>query len=182
MTPARALFIAMAAVVLLTGTRPIAGGGQFPRGLLAGADPKVGQNRSCTIETRPLSFGIYDTLANTDLDAIGQIVYTCDNGNSLSGKKPEQKGIRIELAQGSSNSFAPRHMYGTGFEDLEYNIYLDSTHRQVWGTGEGPTQAYIDEHPPNRTTVIVPAFGRIFGRQDVPAGPYADNVAVRILF
>jgi spore coat protein U-like protein len=71
---------------------------------------------------------------------------------------------------------------GPGFEDLEYNIYLDATHRQVWGTGEGPTLAYIDTNPPNRTPVIVPAFGRIFGRQDVPAGPYGDNVPVRILF
>ena len=64
----------------------------------------------------------------------------------------------------------------------EYNIYLDATHRTVWGTGEGPTQVYIDTNPPNGTPVIVPAFGRIFGRQDVAAGPYADDVPVRILF
>jgi spore coat protein U-like protein len=65
---------------------------------------------------------------------------------------------------------------------LDYNIYLDSTHRQVWGTGEGPTLAYIDANPPNGTPVIVPAFGRIFGGQDVRAGPYTDTVPVRILF
>jgi spore coat protein U-like protein len=86
------------------------------------------------------------------------------------------------MAQGSGNSFAPRHMVGPGFDDLEYNIYLDATHRMVWGTGEGPTQVYIDTHPPNRTPVIVPAFGRIFGRQEVAAGPYRDDVPVRILF
>ena len=86
------------------------------------------------------------------------------------------------MAQGYSSSFAPRHMYGLGGEELEYNIYLDATHHQVWGTGEGPTLAYIDANPPNGTPVIVTAFGRIFGGQDVVAGPYADNVPVRILF
>ena len=180
MTPARSLLIAMVAIVALV-ARPIAGDGQFPRGLMASADPRA-PSRSCTIETRPLSFGIYDTLAETDLDAIGQIIYTCENGNGPGRAKPEERGIRIEMAQGSSNSFAPRHMLGPGLGDLEYNIYLDATHRTVWGTGEGPTQAYVDTNPPNRTTVIVPAFGRIFGRQEVAAGPYADDVPVRILF
>ena len=180
MTPARSLVIAMAAVVLLIGARPLAGVPQFPRGLMASTQPRAAG--SCTIETRPLSFGIYDTLAETDLDAIGQIIYTCENGNGPGRAKPEERGIRIEMAQGSSNSFAPRHMLGPGLGDLEYNIYLDATHRTVWGTGEGPTQVYIDTNPPNRTTVIVPAFGRIFGRQEVEAGPYGDNVPVRILF
>jgi spore coat protein U-like protein len=180
MTPARSLLIAMLAVVLLIGTRPISGDEQFPRGLLSAADPRV-PSRSCTIETRPVSFRPYDPLADEDVDAIGQIIYTCDNGGIFRAK-PEEKGIRIEMAQGAGNSFAPRRMIGLGFEDLDYNLYLDATHRLVWGTGEGPTQVYIDAHPPNSTPVTVPVFGRIFGRQDVPAGPYADNVPVRILF
>jgi len=46
-TPARSLLIAMVALALLAGTRPIAGIEQFPRGLLA-AEPREG---SCTIET-----------------------------------------------------------------------------------------------------------------------------------
>ena len=168
MTPARSLSIAMVAVALLIGGRPMAGDEQFPRGLMASADPRT-SSRSCTIETRPISFGIYDTLAETDLDAIGQIIYTCENGGGggPGRAKPEQKGIRIEMAQGFGNSFAPRHMLGPGGDDLEFNIYLDATRRMVWGTGEGPTQVYIDTHPPNRTPVIVPAFGRIFGRQEV---------------
>ena len=183
MTPARSLVIAMVAMVLLIGARPLAGVPQFPRGLMASADPRA-PSRSCTIETRPLSFGTYDPLAERDLDAIGQIIYTCENGNGGgSGRaKPENKGIRIEMAQGASNSFSPRHMFGPGFADLEYNIYLDSTHRQVWGTGEGPTLAYVDSHPPNGTPVTVPAFARIFAGQDVTWGPYTDTVPVRILF
>ncbi len=41
MTPARSLLIAMVAVVLLIGARPIAGDEQYPRGLMASAAPKA---------------------------------------------------------------------------------------------------------------------------------------------
>ena len=198
MTPARASLIALAAVALLIGARPLAGDEQFPRGLLMGVEPRGGGGGSCLIETRPLSFGAYDPLAGTDVDAIGQIIYICGSGNNGGGgdnggrgrgggggpgTRAQEKGIRMELDHGSGNSFAPRHMVGTDFvSDLEYNIYLDATHRTVWGTGAGSTEVYIDGNPPLDTPVIVPAFGRIFGRQDVEAGQYADSVAVRIQF
>jgi hypothetical protein len=74
----------MVAIVLLIAGRPIAGDDQFPRGLMASADPRT-PNRSCTIETRPLSFGIYDPLAETDVDATAQIIYTCANGSGGGG-------------------------------------------------------------------------------------------------
>ncbi len=90
------------------------------------------------------------------------------------------------MAQGNSNSFVRRGMAGPetllGGGLLEYNIYLDSTHHQVWGTGEGPTLAYVDANPPNGTPVTVPAFARIYAGQDVTWGPYTDTVPVRILF
>jgi spore coat protein U-like protein len=202
-TPARSLIVVMVAVVLLIGARPSAGVEQYPRGLMS-ATPTVGNARSCTIETRPINFGYYDTLAGSDVTAIGQVIYTCSGGGGGGGggggnpggpgggnpggpgttaSNPDKQSIRIEMAQGASNSFAPRRMYGgLSLNNLEYNIYLDSTHRQVWGTGEGPTLAYVDAHPPNGTPVIVPAFGRIFGGQDVTWGPYGDTVPVRILF
>jgi spore coat protein U-like protein len=197
-TTARSLLVAIVAVVLLVAARPMAGVEQYPRGLMS-ATPTAGNNRSCTIETRPINFGYYDTLAEREVIAIGQVIYTCSSGGGGGGNPGgpgggnpggpgttaslDKQSIRIEMAQGSSNSFAPRHMNGgVSFDHLEYNIYLDANHHQVWGTGEGPTLAYVDAHPPNGTPVIVPAFGRIFGRQDVSWGPYTDTVPVRILF
>ena len=131
------LLIAVVGVVLLIGALPIARNEQFPRGLMSSAEPRV--SRSCTIETRPLSFGIYDPLEGTDVDAIGQIIYTCESGGEDPGRGPNRRmsSIRIEMAQGYGNSFAPRHMRGLG-DQLDYNIYLDATRRQVWGTGRAP--------------------------------------------
>ena len=59
-------------------------------------------------------------------------------------------------------------------DHLYYNIYLDATHRTIWGDGTNGTDVYIDPKPPNKTPVTVPAYGRIRALQDVPAGQYAD--------
>jgi len=168
-TLARPLLIAVVAVTLLVCARPGAEA-QFPRGLMA-AGPE-GKKGACTIETRPLSFGIYDPEANADLDALAQVIYTCDN---------QAKKIRIEMTTGSSNQF-DRYMFLDATTHLYYNIYLDSTHRTIWGQGLYGTDVYYQNNPPNGTPVVVPAYGRIRRGQDAPPGNYVDLLTVRILF
>jgi spore coat protein U domain-containing protein, fimbrial subunit CupE1/2/3/6 len=170
MTPFRWLFVAMITTVLLVGARSGAEA-QFPRGLLAAApraDPKRG---SCAIETRPLSFGNFDPGANADLDAVAQVIYTCDN---------QAKKIRIDMSAGTSNTF-DRQMSNGGY-NLAYNIYLDATHRTVWGDGVLGTDVYYENNPPNGTPVVVLAYGRIPARQDPAPGQYTDVLTVRVLF
>ena len=201
MSPLRSLLVAMVAVVLLIGAQPLAWKEQFPRGLMS-SEPRGGGGGSCRIETRPLSFPAYDSLTESAVTAVAQVIYFCGEGNTGGGgggggdgrgggpprgggpgsRTAQNQGIRIEMAQGGNNSFQPRGMTGPGGVDLEYNIYLDATFQTVWGDGTLSTEVYLDLHPPLGRPVIVPVFGRIFGRQDVPAGQYIDNVAVRIVF
>jgi spore coat protein U-like protein len=169
-TPARALLIAMLALAVLIVARPGAEA-QFPRGLLASsprADPRRGV---CSIDTRPLSFGNFDPEANANLDAVAQVIYICDN---------QAKKIRIDMSAGTSNTF-DRSMSNGGY-NLYYNIYLDPTHRTVWGDGVLGTEVYHDSNPPNGTPVVVLAYGRIPARQDPVPGQYTDTVTVRVLF
>jgi spore coat protein U-like protein len=182
MTPVRTVLIATAAVGLLAGARPMAGDDQFPRGLMSSAEPRAA--RVCGIETRPLSFGTYDPLADAPLDAIGQIIYVCANSVAAgtTAQDADKKSIRIEIARGFSSAYSVRQMLGPDVNGLEYNIYLDATHRTIWGDGTSGTDYYFDAKPPNNTPVVVPAFGRIPARQQVEAGAYADAPAVRILF
>jgi spore coat protein U-like protein len=176
MTPFRALFVAMVATVLLVGARSGAEA-QFPRGLLAAppGEKDKPNNGACTIETRPLSFGNFDPEANADLDAVAQVIYTCDQHASK---------IRIEMTTGAGNQFTPRHMYASGVDALDYNIYLDATRQTIWGQGLYGTDVYFESNPPNGTPVIVPAYGRIFARQSPspPPGQYLDVLTVRVLF
>ena len=201
MTTTRSLLVAIVAVAVLIGARPFAGDEQFPRGLMSAAPRGGGQGGQCRIETRPLRFGTYDPLAETDVAAVGQIIYVCQGnggggggrgggppdgrgGGPGAGTRAQNTGLRIELSEGSNMSFDPRGMLGPGFSVLDYNIYLDATRRTIWGTGVGSTQVYIDLDPPLDTPVTVPVYGRIFGRQsgELEAGSYGDVVPVRIVF
>ena len=198
MTPSRALLIAMIAVALLIkAPPPIAGDEQFPRGLMSSA-PRT-SSRFCTIETRPLDFGVYDALAETAVDAIAQVIYICGGGDDGGGGRGGGGGgrggggggsgggggaqsIRIEMDQGLGTSTKERQMTSGAFDTLLYDIYLDATHHTVWGDGSRGTDYYTNSSPPNGTPVTVPAFGRIFRGQDVMAGQYVDSVGVRIQF
>jgi spore coat protein U-like protein len=104
---------------------------------------------------------------------VAQVIYTCNN---------QAKKIRIDMSQGTSNSY-DRSMSNGGY-NLDYNIYVDPTHRTVWGDGVLGTDVYYQNNPPNGTPVVVLAYGRIPGRQTqaLPAGQYVDTVTVRVLF
>jgi spore coat protein U-like protein len=145
---------------------------QFPRGLLQAATPK----RGCTIETRSLSFGEYDTTARNPLDERGEVIYNCssDNPNNPVGD------MRIEISRGLSGSY-DRAMISVG-DRLSYNLYLDATHRTVWGDGSSGTDYYFDRNPPDRRSVSVNVYGRIPEGQDVGTGQYFDVLVVRVLF
>lgn len=175
MTPFRLLFVAMVATVLLIGARSGAEA-QFPHGLLA-APPagKAPGGPTCAIQTRPLSFGIFDPEANADVDAVAQVIYECNN---------QAHQIRIEMTTGTANQFTPRAMSSAQLDRLQYNIYLDATRRTIWGQGLFGTDVLFVNNPPNGTSVTVPAYGRIFGRQNPspPPGEYVDVLTVRVLF
>jgi spore coat protein U-like protein len=174
---ARTAFVAAVASIVLISSGPVAGSGeQFPRGLMS-AEPT--KSKTCTIEVRPMSFGTYDPLAGSALNALGQVIYVCGN---LDDRGNDNKAIRIEMETGYSNQYITRVMTAGNNNYLEYNIYLDSTHTTIWGNGTNNTDVYVDTKPPNKTPVTVPAFGRIRALQDVPVGQYVDSLIVRVVF
>jgi spore coat protein U-like protein len=181
MMPMRLAWVGMAAAGLIA-TLPVAGAeAQYPRGLMSAAPTEPGKNRTCMIDVRPVNFGNYDALSGRDVDALGQVIYVCGNlGASTTAQGA--KAIRIELTAGLSNQFSPRAMAGPAGELLDYNLYLDPTHRTIWGQGAHGTDVYVDAKPPNRTPVMVPVYGRVFGLQDVAAGQYSDVVTAQIVF
>jgi len=55
---------------------------------------------------------------------------------------------------------------------LPYNLFQDSTHSTVWGTGA----AGLDVSSTSAGVVDVPVFGRINGGEGAPADTYSDTV------
>jgi spore coat protein U-like protein len=179
MTLSRLLMTMLLALIVLVGARG-SGEEQYPQGLMSAA-PTTSSNRTCTIDVRPVSFGTYDPLQANPVNALGQVIYVCGNLGA-SGTAQDNKAIRIELTTGLAGQFSPRYMSAGATVNLAYNLYLDPTHRTIWGQGAYGTDVYVDAKPPNKTPVTVPIYGQILGLQDVTAGQYADALTARIVF
>lgn len=168
-----AIVVAVFAVACIGEPKLAAVAAQYPRGLMA---TSMDDHKTCTIETRPVSFGTYDALNAQATTTQGQVIYTCGNQD----ERDAIKNIRIEISAGGAGSFDRR--MSSAQDRLSYNLYLDANYHTVWGDGTGGTVYYFDPHPPNKKSVTVPVYGRIPAQQDVAYGQYADTLQARILF
>jgi spore coat protein U-like protein len=138
--------------------------GQFPRGI---PHPTAA---TCTIDTRPVTFGEYDPFDPGPRDTQGAAIYVCT----------KSVPIRIEMSRGRAGSYNRAMFNGT--EQLNYNLYLDATRQTVWGDGSGGTGYYSLNKAPDKKPITVPVYGRIYPMQEVDVGQYTDVIEVKILF
>jgi spore coat protein U-like protein len=130
--------------------------------------------KNCIISTTPISFGRYDSIGanrSASLDATGTITVTCTKGTTA----------QIELGDGANSPGRPRRMKMTGEREyLEYEIYKNSSHTEVWGNGVRDRLdigAVPNQHPRTFT-----AYGRVLLGQDATFGTYTDTVKATVLF
>ena len=168
-----ALVAAALAAIMIGESRVAALADQFPRGLMV---TTMDDDKTCTIETRPVTFGTYDALSTQATVTQGQVIYTCGNIDTYDAIK----NVRIEISTGGAGSFDRR--MSSGQDRLAYNLYLDASHHTVWGKGSAGTSYYFDPHPPNKKPVTVPVYGRIPPQQDVAYGQYTDTLQAQIMF
>jgi len=129
-------------------------------------------NKTCTITTTPVAFGVYDPVvanATTNLDAQGTVVVTCTKG----------AGTRIDLGNGSNFSASSRRMAG-GTDFLTYELYQDAGRTTVWGSGAANGNNI--GAAPSRAARTVNVYGRVPSGQDVSAASYTDTVVATINF
>ncbi len=128
---------------------------------------------SCTVDTSPVTFGVYDVFASGPLDAKGRISVTCDNKHKVR--------VRVSIGPSqNSGSFDPRRMKKTGSGDmLDYNLYKNSARTKVWGDGSGNTFT-VRHRVGRRKPWVRKVYGRIPPRQDVSTGQYGETLVVTI--
>jgi spore coat protein U-like protein len=129
-------------------------------------------NKTCTITTTAVAFGVYDpvvTHASAPLTATGSVVVTCTKG----------AGTRIDLDNGGNFAAGARRMSGGG-DFLTYELYQDSGYATVWGSGAGSGNTI--GAAPSKAARTVTVYGRVPAGQDVSAASYADTVVATINF
>ena len=125
--------------------------------------------------TATLSFGNYNPLLNTALDASTTINIRCTNTTSITS---------VALSAGSSGSVSQRKMQMTGATSntLNYQLYKDSSLSTVWGTSGTALYTGLSGAGLN-TDVAVTVYGRIpAGQQTAKPGDYSDTITVTVTY
>ena len=127
---------------------------------------------NCTVSTTALAFGSVNTISGSNVDSTGGLTITCTNGAAWSAS--------AGVGSGTGASFANRKM-AAGANLLNYNIYTTPARTIVWGDGTSSTAAITGTGTGGAQSVTV--YGRVAsGQTSVPAGSYADTVAVTITY
>ena len=127
---------------------------------------------NCTVSTSALAFGNVNTISGANVDGTGGLSITCTNGTAWSAA--------AGVGAGSGASYANRRMT-SGANLLNYNIYTSAARTTVWGNGTSGTSAIAGTGSGTLQSVTV--YGRVgSGQTSVPAGAYADTVAVTVTY
>lgn len=125
----------------------------------------------CTVSVTPMSFGNYNVYQATATESTGTMTVSC--GIAVL--------VQVQMNRGQhASSFFPRQM-ASGAERLNYNLYFDAAHTQVWGDGSSTTVTW---------GILIPllssrqhaVFGQIPALQNAAVGSYTDIVVVTVIF
>ena len=146
------------------------------------AAPAAHSAIDCNVSTAGINFGAYDPTSATPDDIAGNLAVTCTRVIFVD---VFHVPFTVALSRGSSTSFSPRTLR-SGANVLNYNIYRDASHAQVWGDGTNSTVRLSDQSDfvwfQTSQTDNYTLYGRIPALQDVRTGNYADTVVVQITF
>jgi spore coat protein U-like protein len=128
----------------------------------------------CTISAADLGFGTYDPTSGSAVAATNALTVACT------------KGATAWIGLGNGGSYdadkATRRMaatVGTETEHLEYNLYLETGHTNVWGNTQTTGKSYTST---SRAPATLTVYGLIPASQDVSAATFSDVVAATINF
>lgn len=139
---------------------------------------------SCTVASSGVAFGNYDVINPVTTDSIGTVNITCSD---IGGAGKLNITITAAIsASATSGTVATRQMsLAGGLDRLNYNLYRDAAHTQIWGDSPGINDMTLPMlKVPNNGTIStsLTIFGSIPAGQDIYAGSYSDNNVLTIFY
>lgn len=122
-----------------------------------------------------MNFGSYNIFSVASLAASTTVSITCDY--FLGGGT-----ITASLSTGASGSYTNRTM-SNGTDTLDYNLYADAAHTQVFGDGTGGTDTYQATLQGGFFGAVQSSFtvyGLIPAQQNISPGNYTDTVVLSL--
>lgn len=125
-------------------------------------------NTACTVTANPLNFGTVTGM--TGHSATSNLSVTC----TLDGAYT----IALDGGAVTGDVNDRRMQLGPGPETVEYQLYQDAGHAQVWGGTPGTVVGGIGTGVPQS----VPVFGLVPPQGPKPPGVYQDTITVTVTF
>jgi spore coat protein U-like protein len=128
---------------------------------------------SCTITAPSFVFPNYDSSQPTPATATGNLVVNCTDSGLIS----------YTLSSSTGNGTYTQRYLLNGATHLNYNLYVNPTHSNIWGNGTSGSSliAAVNQHCQNTPCVQV-VYGRIDALQNVGPGAYSDNIAITLTY
>ena len=126
---------------------------------------------SCSITAGDLAFGDYDPVEGADVTATSTIDVACSNG----------AGWEVKLSTGAAADFTVREMSDGVSGTLEYNLFTEALHSNVWGDTSGGTASATGTGSGSSQQSTV--YGLILaGQSTVPVGAYTDTITATVTY
>ena len=146
----------------------------------AGALPAAAA--TCSVAASSLAFGSYQSNQVQSIDSAGSLNVSCTR-DALDAAAVTVS-YDVDISRGGSGNFAIREMQ-SGANRLQYGIYRDPLRSLAWGDGSaGSTRvsSSLTMSSPLTATAVHTVYGRLFGRQNVIPGAYADSITVTLSY
>jgi spore coat protein U-like protein len=125
----------------------------------------------CTVSTVPVQFGQYVSIGSSPVVAVGNVRVACTSGTAFT--------VKLGPGENSAGGFHPRKLRSTeSAETMDYNLYRDSAHGEVWGDGTGST--FVRAAVGVGAEQLFHVYGRIPGGQNIVVGYYRDSLTVTV--
>lgn len=127
------------------------------------------QASNCQVSATSVNFGSFSPLSLNVVDSTGNISVNCT----------DVTGYSIVLSAGNGDYHTRRLLSSS--DTLDYNLYRDAAHQQIWGDGSsGDNYAVTAVNPVSGFNYIYTVHGRIYliARRGIHVGTYTDNIAV----
>lgn len=144
--------------------------------------PGTAAAQSCTTTASPtISFGSIDVLSGSNIATSSSITVQCNLGLLTLGSA----NFKVCLSIGGASGTTPRTM-ASGANSLNYNLYTDSAHTQIWGSVFSGSPTGVVDIPLTVNSLLlggtastsVPIYGYLQASQNTtaPAGSYTQNL------
>lgn len=137
--------------------------------------PGAAEAINCRVTVSPLAFGLYNPGQAAPLDSVANLTVRC---------QAQPGTYAVMIGPGLSGNQLVRTMLAGPGQVLNYNLYRDPAHTQLWGDGTPPTFLVTGARTAKGRPTFYdhPIYGRIFGNQFPDPGTYTDTLMVTVLF